>query len=129
MQSTGALCSLSPSCASSPALRALCLLRRRQRRRRLHPSRKQARPSLPLATTPQNTCAHPAPPLLQVDERFAATAADPSEGALLGVLGEVFGFPAFRGLQLPTIQRVLGGESLLSIMPTGEEARALSQIV
>ena len=55
-------------------------------------------------------------------ERFAAAAAEPSEAALLGVLGQVFGFPAFRGLQLPTIQRLLAGESVLAIMPTGGRA-------
>lgn len=66
---------------------------------------------------------------IAVPERFAAAAADPSEEALLHVLGEVFGFPAFRGLQLPTIQRVLAGESVLSIMPTGPLPAVLSKLV
>ena len=52
-------------------------------------------------------------------EQHAAVLADPSEEALTGVLSSVFGHPAFRGLQLATVQRLLAGESLLSIMPTG----------
>ena len=50
---------------------------------------------------------------------FAAVAADPSEAALTEVAQRVFGFSAFRGLQLPVIQRVLAGQSTLAIMPTG----------
>ena len=51
---------------------------------------------------------------------FAAVAADPSEAALTEVAQRVFGFPGFRGLQLPIIQRVLAGQSTLAIMPTGK---------
>jgi superfamily II DNA helicase RecQ len=51
--------------------------------------------------------------------KFAAALADPNEAALSAVLQEVFGHTAFRSLQLPTVQRLLAGESLLSIMPTG----------
>eukprot|EP00887_Chlorella_sp_A99_P001903 scaffold18.g1903.t1 len=58
-------------------------------------------------------------PAVDVAEQFAEAAAEPSEGALTRVLQQLFGFPAFRGLQLATIQRVLAGESVLSIMPTG----------
>ena len=58
-------------------------------------------------------------PLPDPAEEHAAVLADPSEAALTGVLTPVFGHAAFRGLQLPTMQRLLGGESLLSIMPTG----------
>lgn len=61
----------------------------------------------------------PAPPAADPAEQFAAVLAEPGEEALTGVLRQVFGHPAFRGLQLPTVQRLLGGESLLSIMPTG----------
>ena len=39
--------------------------------------------------------------------------------ALESHLQRVFGFSAFRGLQLETIRKVLRGESCLSIMPTG----------
>lgn len=61
--------------------------------------------------------AGPAPP--DPAEQHANVLADPSEAALTSVLRSVFGHPAFRGLQLPTVQRLLAGESLLSIMPTG----------
>jgi Zinc knuckle len=33
---------------------------------------------------------------------------------------DIFGYTAFRGLQLVTIRKILRGESCLSIMPTGE---------
>lgn len=52
-------------------------------------------------------------------EQHADVLADPSEAALTGVLRSLFGHSAFRGLQLATVQRLLAGESLLSIMPTG----------
>lgn len=61
----------------------------------------------------------PGPPAADPAEQFAAVLAEPGEEALTGVLRQVFGHPSFRGLQLPTVQRLLGGESLLSIMPTG----------
>ncbi|KAL4428000.1 hypothetical protein ABPG75_002089 [Micractinium tetrahymenae] len=61
----------------------------------------------------------PALPAADPAEQFASVLAEPDEAALTGVLRQVFGHPAFRGLQLPTVQRLLGGESLLSIMPTG----------
>jgi ATP-dependent DNA helicase Q4 len=59
----------------------------------------------------------------QPSEEYAAVAADPTPEALAGVLSERFGFSSFRGLQVDTIQRVLRGESCLSIMPTGGERR------
>lgn len=59
------------------------------------------------------------PPPPDPAEQHAEVLADPSEAALTGVLRSVFGHAAFRGLQLPTVQRLLAGESLLSIMPTG----------
>jgi hypothetical protein len=52
-------------------------------------------------------------------EQYSSVLAGPDVAALTCVLHSVFGHPAFRGLQLPTVQRLLGGESLLSIMPTG----------
>lgn len=52
-------------------------------------------------------------------EEYAAVAANPTTQGLEGILEEVFGFSSFRGLQLETIQRVLRGDSCLSIMPTG----------
>lgn len=61
----------------------------------------------------------PSPPAADPAEQFGAVLAEPSEEALTGVLRQVFGHCAFRGLQLPTVQRLLTGESLLSIMPTG----------
>ena len=65
--------------------------------------------SLPAATAPVADCAG----------EHAVVLADPCEEALTGVLHSIFGHSAFRGLQLPTVQRLLAGESLLSIMPTG----------
>ena len=41
------------------------------------------------------------------------------EGALTEALRATFGFPGFRGLQLPVIQSVLRGHSTLAILPTG----------
>ncbi len=47
----------------------------------------------------------------------------PSQGATIAdpgrVLREVFGYPAFRGLQLPVIETVLRGQDALVLMPTG----------
>ena len=75
-------------------------------------------PAPPLRAEPQQQAA--AQPLAEdAAHQFAATLADPSEAALTEALYRVFGFPAFRGLQLLTVQRLLAGESLLSIMPTG----------
>ena len=73
---------------------------------------------------PQWSAPPPVPLLLPADpaqqEQHAAALADPSEAALTAVLRDVWGHPAFRGLQLQTMQRLLGGgESLLTIMPTG----------
>lgn len=48
-----------------------------------------------------------------------ALAADPQEEGLQEVLSNVFGFPSFRGHQLPVVQAVLQGRSTLAIMPTG----------
>lgn len=64
--------------------------------------------------------AAPPQPWADVADQFASVMADPTEEGLTGMLQQVFGFPAFRGLQLQTIQRLLHGQSLLSIMPTGE---------
>ena len=60
---------------------------------------------------------------------FAAVAAEPSEAALTEVAQRVFGFPGFRGLQLPVIQRVLAGRSTLAIMPTGKRRSACSTVL
>ena len=76
------------------------------------PPRMLSAASLPAAAGQGGAAADPA-------EQHAAVLADPSEEALTGVLRSVFGHPAFRGLQLATVQRLLAGESLLSIMPTG----------
>ena len=43
----------------------------------------------------------------------------PSEGELTLALKDRFGHDEFRGLQKPVIKSVLGGKSLLVIMPTG----------
>jgi hypothetical protein len=51
--------------------------------------------------------------------QYSDVLAEASEAALTGVLRSVFGHPAFRGLQLATLQRLLKGDSLLAIMPTG----------
>lgn len=59
------------------------------------------------------------PPPADPAGQYAEVLADASEEALTGVLRGVFGHPAFRGLQLASVQRLLGGESLLAIMPTG----------
>lgn len=48
-----------------------------------------------------------------------ALAADPREEGLQEVVRHVFGFPGFRGHQLPVVQAVLQGRSTLAIMPTG----------
>ena len=48
-----------------------------------------------------------------------ALAADPHEEGLQEVVRNVFGFPGFRGHQLPVVQAVLQGRSTLAIMPTG----------
>ncbi len=48
-----------------------------------------------------------------------ALAADPQEEGLQEVVRNVFGFPGFRGHQLPVVQAVLQGRSTLAIMPTG----------
>ncbi len=42
-----------------------------------------------------------------------------TEEALTETLQAVFGFDAFRGLQLPVIQSVLQGTSTLAVLPTG----------
>lgn len=42
-----------------------------------------------------------------------------TEEALTETLQSVFGFSAFRGLQLPVIQSVLRGTSTLAVLPTG----------
>lgn len=73
--------------------------------------------SLPPPAAVAAAAAGPPPP--DPAEGRAGVLADPSEPALTGVLRSVFGHAAFRGLQLPTVQRLLGGESLLAIMPTG----------
>lgn len=59
------------------------------------------------------------PPAVDVAVQHANIMHDPSEECLAGLLRTVFSFEQFRGLQVPTIQRVLRGESCLSIMPTG----------
>ncbi len=51
---------------------------------------------------------------------YLAVLDDPTDERLHEVLHEVWGFSAFRGLQMATIRRVLAGESLLAIMPTGK---------
>ena len=52
-------------------------------------------------------------------QALQALAADPQEEGLQEVLRNVFGFPSFRGHQLPVVQAVLQGRSTLAIMPTG----------
>jgi ATP-dependent DNA helicase RecQ len=42
-----------------------------------------------------------------------------AEDALTQKLKSTFGFPGFRGLQLPVIQSVLKGRSTLAVLPTG----------
>ena len=44
---------------------------------------------------------------------------NPTENNLLKVLKFVFGFKSFRPGQLETIQRILGGESTMLMLPTG----------
>lgn len=46
-------------------------------------------------------------------------ARDHSEEGLQEVVRNVFGFPGFRGHQMPVVQAVLSGRSTLAIMPTG----------
>lgn len=49
----------------------------------------------------------------------AVPEASMTEDALTETLLAVFGFDAFRGLQLPVIQSVLRGISTLAVLPTG----------
>jgi ATP-dependent DNA helicase RecQ len=44
---------------------------------------------------------------------------NPTHTPALGVLAEVFGYHAFRGLQQPVIEHVAGGGDALVLMPTG----------
>ena len=75
--------------------------------------------SLPSQITVPEEPAAPLPrgPLPPLDLDVAALCAP---AALEAALLTHFGFSSFRGLQVPTIQRVLRGESCLSIMPTGK---------
>jgi len=64
-----------------------------------------------------HAAAPPPPPVSSAVPIDIDALCDPS--ALEPTLQTHFGFSSFRGLQLMTIQRVLRGESCLSIMPTG----------
>jgi hypothetical protein len=57
------------------------------------------------------------------DACLQALVADPQEEGLQEVVQKVFGFPNFRGHQLPVVQAVLQGRSTLAIMPTGRARR------
>lgn len=58
-----------------------------------------------------------------------ALAADPHEEGLQEVVRNVFGFPGFRGHQLPVVQAVLQGRSTLAIMPTGVKHKPCLQLL
>jgi superfamily II DNA helicase RecQ len=58
-----------------------------------------------------------------------ALAADPQEEGLQEVVRNVFGFPGFRGHQLPVVQAVLQGRSTLAIMPTGVRDMPLNTVL
>ena len=49
----------------------------------------------------------------------AIITADPMAGDLNTLLHDVFGFPAFRGVQRQVVDRVMAGRATLAIMPTG----------
>lgn len=69
-----------------------------------------------------DTAQCPAPEVLHLAMPAAAVALPEesmTEGALTNTLQAVFGFEAFRGLQLPVIQSVLRGTSTLAVLPTG----------
>lgn len=66
------------------------------------------------------------PTHLGVPECFSDVATKPSEAGLLKICNEVFGYRAFRGLQLSTIERLLQGQSVLTIMPTGKQLDSLN---
>lgn len=61
----------------------------------------------------------PVGPVVDVAGNYVNVLEEPTDGNLESVLRDVFSFEQFRGLQVPTIQRMLRGESCLSIMPTG----------
>ncbi|KAK3281350.1 hypothetical protein CYMTET_10857, partial [Cymbomonas tetramitiformis] len=75
--------------------------------------RAPAPPSAPLEIP------EPPPMPAELAELCAAARAEPTREALTAVLQSVFGHDDFRPGQLETIQRVLRGESTLSILPTG----------
>ena len=82
-----------------------------------------AKPVLPpLPKLPQDGESLPPPPppaaaALELEVDIEALC---DEDTLQNHVKDIFGYPAFRGLQLTTIRKVLRGESCLSIMPTGK---------
>lgn len=81
--------------------------------------KKASLPSLPpLPSLPQEAAPPPVAPVELPDLDVEALC---EAEALEAHLQRVFGFSAFRGLQLETIRKVLRGEPCLSIMPTGED--------
>lgn len=84
----------------------------------------------PLPKLPQDGESLPPPPPppaaaleLQVDIDALC-----EEETLQNHVKNVFGYSAFRGLQLKTIRKVLRGESCLSIMPTGKYLKLSIQL-
>lgn len=83
------------------------------------------KPSLPpLPTLPQDNeslppLPHPAAAGIELEVDIEALC---EEETLQNHVKDIFGYSAFRGLQLLTIRKILRGESCLSIMPTGKNA-------
>ena len=53
---------------------------------------------------------------------------DPRPATALGILKEVFGYPAFRGQQAAIIEALAGGRDCLVLMPTGSGKSLCYQI-